>query len=136
MKIFICASKHNYSFIPEIKAKLEEKWYIITLPNSYDNPYLEFEIKDKSPEEHIKWKWEMLRLQKKKVWDNDAILVLNFDKNWMKNYIWWATFLEVYEAFIQWKKIFFYNSLPEWIFYDEIVWINPLVINWNLDMII
>ena len=136
MKIFICASKHNYSHIPDIKTKLEEKWYTITLPNSYDKPFLEFEIRDKGPEEHIKWKAEMLRLQKKKVWENDIILVLNFDKNWMKNYIWWATFLEVYEAFDQWKKIFFYNSIPEGIFYDELIWINPVVINWNLDKII
>jgi len=99
MKIFICASKHNYVHIPELKSSLEEIWHIITLPNSYDVPFLEYKIRDKSAKEHIKWKQSMLRLQSEKVWDNDAILVLNFDKNWMKNYIWWATFLEVYEGF-------------------------------------
>ena len=135
MKIFICASKHNYSHIPEVKTKLEMMWHIITLPNSYDNPELEYDIKSKSEEEHIKWKQEMLKLQAKKVSENDAILVINFDKNWMKNYIWWATFLEVYDAFIKWKKIFFYNPLPDWILYDELTWINPLVINWNLNFI-
>lgn len=135
MKIFICASKHNYSHIPDVKTALEQMWHIITLPNSYDNPGMETSIRQKSKEEHIKWKQEMLNLQSEKVSENDAILVMNFDKNWMKNYIWWATFLEVYEAFIQWKKIFFYNPLPEWILYDELAGINPAVINWDLNLI-
>lgn len=121
--------------IPEIKSSLEEAWHIITLPNSYDIPFLEYEIREKSAEEHIKWKQSILRLQSEKVWDNDTILVLNFDKNWMKNYIWWATFLEVYEGFRQWKKIFFYNELPEWILHDELTWINPKIINWDLSLI-
>lgn len=135
MKIFICASKHNYSHIADIKDKLQEMWHIITLPNSYDNPTLELELKEKSQIEHSKWKQEMLKLQAKKVAANDAILVMNFDKNGMKNYIWGATFLEVYEAFRQWKKIYFYNPLPDWMLHDELVGINPVIINWNLDLI-
>lgn len=135
MKIFIIASKHNYSHIPDTKEILEKMWHIITLPNSYDKPFMEFEIREKSASDHIKWKQEMLRLQIVKVWDNDVVLVMNFEKNWMKNYIGWATFLEVYEAFRQDKKIYFYNELPEGILHDELVGINPLVINWDLSLI-
>ncbi len=136
MKIFICASKHNYSHIPQVKSELEAKWHLITLPNSFDDPFAEYKVMESSPKEHIKWKQDMLRLQADKVSDNDAILVMNFEKNWQPNYIWWATFLEVYEAFRQGKKIFFYNPLPEGMIYDELVGINPKVINSNLDLII
>jgi hypothetical protein len=81
MKIFICASKHFYNQIPPIKEVLEKAGHVITLPNSYDNPKREMEMKELSAEEHAKWKGEMLRLQSEKVSANDAILVLNMEKN-------------------------------------------------------
>lgn len=87
MKIFICCSKHMYGQIPPIKATLEQHGHTITLPNSYDNPQKEFEMKEVGTEEHSKWKASMLRLQKDKISENDAILVLNMDKNNQKNYL-------------------------------------------------
>lgn len=38
MKIFICASKHNYGHVAKIKKELENMGHIITVPNSYDEP--------------------------------------------------------------------------------------------------
>lgn len=45
MKIFICASKHFYDRVKNIKNELEIVWHIVTLPNSFDDPLAEEKIK-------------------------------------------------------------------------------------------
>ena len=135
MKIFICCSKYFYNRISEIKERLENSGHEITLPNSYEHPFKEEEIKKLSKEEHIQWKSAMLRSQESKVKSNDAILVLNFDKNESKNYIGGATFLEIFKAFELNKKIFLLNPLPDNIFKDELTAINPIIINGDLSKI-
>ncbi|MEK6934806.1 MAG: hypothetical protein AABW46_02930 [Nanoarchaeota archaeon] len=135
MKIFICCSKHFYHQVKEIKKKLEEKGHTITLPNSFDEPFAEDRIRNISKEEHHTWKEEMLRLQEQKVSENDALLVLNFDKGGLKNYIGGATFLEMFKAWELKKKIFLYNPIPENILTDELHAFNPKIIHGNLEEI-
>ena len=136
MKIFICTSKHLYQNIPPIKEKLEEKGHIITLPNSFYTPEKEEEMKKSSAGDHKKYKEEMIRLQKEKVKANDAILVLNMEKNGQKNYIGGATFLEIYIAFDFGKKIFLYNEIPENLLKDELLGMNPKIIHGNLELVV
>ena len=136
MKIFICCSKHVYDKIPPIKKALENAGHIITLPNSFDNPGKEMEMKNAGPESHRAWKADMIRLQKAKVAQNDAILVLNLEKNGQKNYIGGTTFLEIYMAFELGKKIFLYNPIPDGSFKDELLGMNPIIINRDLSRII
>ncbi|MCU0660212.1 MAG: hypothetical protein MUD00_01185 [Candidatus Pacebacteria bacterium] len=136
MKIFICSSKHFYPHVAPIKEALEKADHVITLPNSYDNPTKEFEMKDSGQEVHSVWKGEMLKLQSMKVAANDAILVLNMEKNGQQNYIGGATFLEIFKAFELGKKIFLYNPIPENILKDELCGMNPTVINGNLELIL
>lgn len=135
MKIFICASKHLYGHIAPIKKTLEDSGHIITLPNSYDNPLREIELKNLGPKEHSEWKASMIRAQKEKVNNNDAILVLNMEKNGHQNYIGGATFLEIYMAFEFGKKIFLYNPLPDSFIKDELLGMNPTIINGDLSLI-
>ncbi|MEK6918473.1 MAG: hypothetical protein AABW73_00360 [Nanoarchaeota archaeon] len=135
MKIFICSSKHFYNKVPPIKNELEQAGHIITLPNSYGNPMKEEEVKKNNPGEHSKWKGEMLRLQVKKIINNDAILVLNFDKSGNKNYVGGATFLEVFKAWELNKKIFFYNDLPDGSLRDELNAFNPTIVQGDLTKI-
>ena len=135
MKIFICASKHNYNYVAEIKTELENMGHIITVPNSYDEPMKEEKIKLLGIEEHRKWKGNMIRLQKEKVDNNDCILVLNFEKNGQQNYIGGATFLEIFRAFDSGKDVYLYNEIPECNFKDELIGMGVKVINGNLDLI-
>lgn len=135
MKIFICASKHFYDRIPPIKAELEDKGHVLTMPNSYDDPFKEEEVKKLSKEDHIEWKAQMIRDHEPKIRANDAILVLNFEKKGVPNYIGGATFLEIFEAWKLGRKVFLYNNIPENIFTDELVGINPVVINGDLSRI-
>lgn len=135
MKIFICASKHLYGYIENIKKDLEKRGYIVTVPNSYEEPLKEERMKKLGVEEHVNWKADMIRLQKEKVKANDAVLVLNMEKNGQKNYIGGATFLEIYMAFELGKKIYLYNPIPEGILKDELTGMNPVIINGNLDLV-
>jgi len=135
MKIFICCSKFLYDKIPPIKDKLEELGHVVTVPNSYEEPLKEEEMKKISQKEHSKWKGNMIRLQAKKVEANDAVLILNFEKNGQKNYIGGATFLEVFRAFDSGKKIFLFNPIPDNILKDELIGMNPTIINGDLSLI-
>ncbi len=136
MKIFICTSKHTYGYVDKIKKELENMGHIITVPNSYDNPMKEEEMKKLGVQEHSTWKGDMIRLQKEKVDANDCILVLNFEKNGQSNYIGGATFLEIFMAFDSGKKVYLYNSIPESNFKDELIGMNVEVINGDLNKII
>jgi len=136
MKIFICASKHNYDKVEPVKIKLETMGHVITLPNSYDEPMKEEEMKKVSPEAHQQWKSDMLKKQDAKVLANDAILVLNFEKHGQPNYIGGATFLEIFRAFDADKKIFLFNPVPEGMLKDELLGMNPIVINGDLNKIL
>lgn len=136
MKIFVCCSKHLYHQVPEIKEALEKRGHVITLPNSYDEPMKEEDMKKISKEEHSKWKGNMIKLQDAKVRANDAVLVLNFEKQGQQNYIGGATFLEMYKAWELGKKIFLYNSIPENILKDEICGFNPVILNGDLSKVL
>lgn len=135
MKIFLACSKYFYDKIPEIKRVLENKGHKIALPNSYDKPFAEEEIKKLSKEEHIKWKSEMMKKDEKNIKPNDAILVLNLEKKGIKNYIGGATFLEIHKAWELNKKIFILNNLPQCSFTDELIGMNPILLNGDLTII-
>lgn len=135
MKIFICTTKHNYHRIPEIVPILEEAGHNLTMPNCFDRPMMEEEIKKMGKAEHVVWKQEMMKKDEENIEPQDAILVLNFEKNGVLDYIGGATFLEIYTAFRMGKKIYLYNPIPECIFTDELKGINPIILNGDLSII-
>lgn len=135
MKILIICSKRFYKDIEPIKAKLEEMGHIIELPNSYDNPNAEKESWNLGEKEHAEFKARMFKMSRERINNVDAVLTLNFEKDGKKNYIGGATFIELYEAFMQGKKIYLYNDVPEGMLYDEILGFLPVVLNGNLDLV-
>lgn len=136
MKIFICCSKAFYDKIPDIKKELELKGHSIILPNSFDNPNREYEILSKDPKEHAIWKAQMFKKSENQIKEIDAMLVLNFKKNDIENYIGGATFLEMYDAFRHNKKVFLYNDIPEGMLFDEIKGFSPVLLKGHLGGII
>jgi hypothetical protein len=136
MRIFICCSKAFYGKVPEVQSRLEAAGHTITLPNSFDNPRREDEMRDLGVKQHSEWKAEMLRRQEQKIKANDAILVINLDKNGHRNYVGGATFLEMFKAFELGKKIFLYNDVPEGMLRDEIHAFEPILINRDLSLVV
>lgn len=134
MKVFVITSKQFYDHIPSIKRELEERGHIVTLPNSYDDPRAEERMKEAGPHHHAEWKAGMFKRSAAVIDENDAVLVLNFEKNGIPNYIGGATFLEMYEAFKLGKKIFLYNPIPDGSLRDEIAGFGPILLNGTLEI--
>lgn len=66
----------------------------------------------------------------------DAVLVLNYDKNGIKNYIGGNTLMEIGFAHVLNQKIFLLNPIPEIQFYKtEIEAVKPIIINGDLSLI-
>ncbi|MDR3502474.1 MAG: hypothetical protein P4L79_07810 [Legionella sp.] len=70
-----------------------------------------------------------------KIADSDAILVLNYTKKDIENYIGGNTFLEIGFAHVLGKKIFLLNSIPIMPYTDEILAMQPKVIHGDMALI-
>lgn len=135
MKILICCSKYFYDKIDSIKSQLESKGHNIILPNSYDNPSTESEMRELSAEKHAKWKGEMFKLSENKIKECDALLILNYEKEGQQNYIGGSTLLEMYDAFRHAKPIYMMNPVPSNMLKDEIQGLSPIIVDGDLEKV-
>ena len=135
MKIFIICSKAFYDRVMPIKHALEKAGHKISLPNCFDDPETEARYREMGKKRHSEWKAGMIKHSEDVINKNDAVLVLNFDKNDQRNYIGGATFLEMYDAFRLGKKIYIYNDVPVGILKDEIEGFEPFILHQKLDLI-
>lgn len=133
MKIFIICSKAFYDRIKPIKEYLENNGWEVFVPHTYLNPEKELEAWE--GETHSEFKARMFRLSEERIKSMDAVLVLNYEKHGIKNYIGGSTFLEMYEAFRNNKKIYMMNQVPEGLLFDEIDGFSPVIINGDLELI-
>ncbi|MCR4256107.1 MAG: hypothetical protein NUW08_00175 [Candidatus Uhrbacteria bacterium] len=68
--------------------------------------------------------------------ESDAILVVNNEKNGVKNYIGGNVLIEMGQAYVNDKKIFLLNGMPFGLSYmDEIEALGPICLNGNLSAI-
>src|SRR5258708_3380129 len=136
MKIYLCASKSTFDKVPAVKVELEKLGHEVTVPNGFDMPAAETNHQALSPDEYASWKAGMIRQDGRVVAANDAVLVLNFEKNGQPNYIGGAAFLEMFKAFDLGKKIYLYNPIPDGILRDEITGLQPIIINQDLAKVV
>ena len=64
--------------------------------------------------------------------NSDAVLVVNYNKKGVENYIGGNTFLEMGFAHVLNKKIYLLNPIPEMGYRDEIVAMQPIILEGNL----
>lgn len=84
----------------------------------------------KKEQGYIKWYHQAIL-------DSDAILVLNFDKNGIKNYIGGNTLMEIGFAYVNNKKVFLLHPVPQGVAYvDEIEAMVDNILQDNLHNII
>lgn len=135
MKIYIICSKSFYDELKVIKEFLINKGYEVIMPNTYNKPNIVDETLKKGDLEYSKLIKKLFQLSEDTIKEVDAVLCINNRKNNIDNYIGGATFIELYEAFKNNKKIYLYHDIPNNILYDEILGMNPIVINEDLGMI-
>ena len=94
------------------------------------------EAKNNGEHYQVKIKYNFIKAWHDLIVSGDAILVCNFDKNGVKNYIGGNTLMEMGFAHVNNKKIFLLNSLPKELSYiDEIKAMVDVILNGDLTKI-
>ena len=146
MNITICGSIAFYDEMLDIKKKLEQLGHQIKLPpfevkdeNGNMIPIKEYYSRRKSETDAASWIWDRkedaMRMHFQKVEWSDAVLILNYDKNNISNYVGANTLLELGLAFHLNKKLFLLNDIPEIGYKEEILGMKPIIINNDLTKI-
>ncbi len=127
MKIAICGSRSFIKEMKEIASLLSKLGHEVVLPPSAR--------KEKCPRmdedfnKFLKLKQEYAREHFDAIKECDAILVCNFDKHGIKNYVGGNTLVEAIFAWYHGKRIFFLHDLPKELpYYEELVMIEPIII--------
>jgi nucleoside 2-deoxyribosyltransferase len=136
MKIVICGSMSASKKMVQTKSALEKMGHRVVLPKHAEQ-FASEQWKMKSQEESAesKLKDDLIRYHYELIENADAVLIVNEDKNGIKDYIGGNVFLEMGFAHILNKKIFLLNSIPEISYKSEIVVIQPIVLNGDLNNI-
>jgi len=138
MKFMICCSTSFYDKVSQVANYLLNKGYEVIYPNGYgeedDTDYDSLTL-DEFSNLFRGFYEESLR----KIDHCDAIVVLNGDK--VKNgvvlhdYIGASTFLEMYNAFMNNKKIYLLNDIPDNMLKDEIRSFKPISLKGDINNI-
>ena len=117
----------------ETKNKLEKLGYIVILP-AFIERYANLEKTDEMHRESVKNKvnHDLIRGYFKEIKNGDAILVVNETVNGIENYIGGNSFLEIGFAHVLNKKIFLLNPIPDMGYADEIIAMQPIILNGDL----
>lgn len=136
MKITICSSMFFAKEMIQIESELKDKGHEIILPKNtelYANESLSQESREESTENKIKH--NLIKEYFKKIEASDAILIINHEKNNIKNYIGGNSLIEMAFAHILDKKLFLLNPIPDLKYADEIKAMSPVILNGDLNKI-
>jgi hypothetical protein len=125
MKFFIISSKDFQDKLPTIKFNLQKLKHIVALPT--------FEL-GRIPN-YINKKEEFLKKDINKIKDCQAILVCNFSKKNIENYIGSTLLIYMAVAFCLDKKIFILYDIPNSENKEEIIGLNPICLEGDLKKI-
>lgn len=122
--IAICGSMYNFAEISKIQKQLESSGFIVLTPNK-EGSGIDYSLLDE--EEQINLKHKFINSHIEKIKQADAILVGNYPKNGIENYIGANIFLEMAFAYILGKHIFILNDIPEQSNTLEIEGLKPIL---------
>ena len=135
MKICICCSLSFTDEVKKIADRLHELGHEVLLPNG-----VIIDAIHKPDFDSVEAKrgngYDFVREHFKKIEESDAMLVCNFTKNGIDNYIGANTFLEMGFAYYIKKPIYALNPLPDYKYInDELLNFDVKVINGDLSEI-
>jgi len=135
MKIAICGSMSASKEMVEIRNSLEEMGHEVALPKDAEEYALgNISFGDGESTER-KIHGDLIRDYFHVIKDSDALVVANYDKNGIKNYVGGNSFLEAGFAHALNKKLYFINDIPEMSYSDELRALQPVVLNRDLSKI-
>ena len=133
MKIIVCGSMKVSKKMVEVKDGLVGHGHEVLLPKHAEK-YANGEKQEENSSESIKNKIEgdLIKDYYREIQKGDALLVINEEINGVKGYVGGSTFLEMGFAHVLDKKIFLLNEIPKMGYTDEIVAMQPVVLNRDL----
>lgn len=145
MRIVLCGSLTFQKEFDEIKASLEKSGHVVLTSDTAEEAkkkgiadikkWLE-QMKKFENDRFVRFTAEKIKSHLEKIKSSDAILVVNLDKNGVKNYIGASTLMEIGYAFEHGKRIFILNPLNESLSgAEEIMAMKPSILNGRLEMI-
>ena len=136
MKIVICGSMKLSGKMIEVRDELEKNGHKVVLPR-HTEKYAEMNTSDQIHNESVKNKVnnDLIRDHFNKIADSEAVLIVNCDLNGVEGYIGGNSFLEMGFAHVLNKKIYLLNNIPEIFYKDEIVAMQPTIINEDVSKI-
>jgi len=134
MTITICASLKFWDETLELKSKLEKLGHTVYTPIKVDG--VDYWEEDGSKRVAAKKTQDLISEHMKKIEQSDAILVANYTKKDIENYIGANTFMEIGFAHYLKKKIFLLNSIPDQPYIrEELESVDSTVLNGDLSKI-
>jgi hypothetical protein len=94
------------------------------------------QLKENGEHADIKRKYNYIKIWHNLIVNSDAILVCNYDKNGIKNYIGGNTLMEMGFAHVHDKKVFLLNPIPDMPYSDEIKAMTDIILYGDLTKII
>ncbi len=135
MRITLCGSmRFNDKFL-ELKTKLEALGHAMYMPVAVEG--IDYWSEDGADRQEAKKNLRLVEKHLDKINESDAILVANYTKGDIENYIGANSFLEMGYAKYKGKKIFLLHPLPDQKYIeDELVSFEPIVLNGDLSLIL
>jgi hypothetical protein len=135
MKIYVVGSSHFLKHMVECSTELH-KWGLDGFIHEDYEAFARGEKQDivdawyRGEEASIKRDNNYYKEHYQHILESDGILVVNDEKNGIKNYIGGNVLIEMGQAYVNDKKIFFLNGMPTQSSYlDEIVSMDPICLN-------
>ena len=143
LHIVICSSANFYRQAFEIKTQLEAAGLKVGIPDTaermrqsgdFNVDHYKTWFNDAS---HYHKKAAYMRAHFKKIEEGDAVLVLNYEKHGVPNYIGGNVLMEMSLAFHLNKPIYILNEIPEGsTFLEEIMGMEPIILHGKLEPLI
>lgn len=136
MKIIICASISATEEVLKVKNELEKMGHEIEIPEGMKNEYLAGRTDVSTSEKaEDKIKFDVIKSYFEKIKENDAVLVVNPEKNGIIGYIGGNTLIEMAFGYVLNKEIYCLYQIPEMQYSSEILAMKPEVLNGNITKI-
>jgi len=130
MKIALLSSMSFKKKIVANKKNLEKLNYTVGTP--YETAKMSNSKKD---HDRLKKEQDLIRANYNYVKTHDAVLVLNYSKSEIKNYIGGNSLIEMSFAYVMNKQIYLLNNIPDMKYSAEIEAMNPIILNGDLEKI-
>lgn len=132
MKIVFCGSMAFAAKMLELKNRIEDLGHQVVLPANIGLHATGKMVMENKEEKIVH---DLIRRHYREIKENDAILIINLDKNDIINYIGGNSLIEMAFAYVLDKKIFLLNPIPVIGYADEIEAMKPVILNGDLTRI-